>query len=80
MSEVDTIHVRPKISLINQLSSIRNNHAGGSNLIVMLQHVLGQLTWVDDHKYQSEEIISEMIVLIGHYVLHSLIADLLSHT
>ena len=46
----------------------------------MLQHVLGELAWVADHKYQSPEIIKVMIQLLGHKVLRSLIADLLSQT
>ena len=33
---------------------------------------------MDNHKYPYPEIINEMIQLMGHKVLHSLIADLLS--
>ena len=46
----------------------------------MLQHVLRELAWVNDHKCQSPKIIDEMIQLIGHKVLRLLIADLLSQT
>ena len=66
--------------LLRQDISIRNDHAGTSNLTVMLQHVLSELPWVDNHKFQSLEIINEMIHLMGHIVPHSLIADLLSKT
>ena len=77
-SEVNTIHVSQKGGLRNPLFalqyllgqsiSIRNDNAGGLILTVILQSVLGQLTWVDNHKYQSPEIIYEMIQLIVFYV------------
>ena len=77
-SELDTVHACQKDSLINQLSAlrfllqgipIRNNHTGGSNFTIILQHVLGELAWVDDYKYQSPEIINEMIQVMGYKVL-----------
>ena len=40
-------------------------------------YVLGEMAWVEDHKYQSPEIINEMMLLISHKVLCTLIADLL---
>ena len=42
----------------------------------MLQYVTGELAWVDNPKYQSPEIINEMVQLKGHKVLHLLIAYL----
>ena len=41
--------------------SIRNDHAGSSNLTVMPQHVLEEVTWVKSSKYQSPVIINEII-------------------
>ena len=46
----------------------------------MLQHLLGELAWVNNHKYQSSEIINEMIQLMEDKVPHSIITDLLSQT
>ena len=37
--------------------------------------VLEESTWVKDGKYQSPECINEMIEIIGHKVLRSLIID-----
>ena len=49
--------------LLRQGLSIRNDHAGGSNLTIMLQQVLDEVAWVETNKYQSPEIINEMMAL-----------------
>ena len=87
-SEVDSIQSKRRNSLMKQLSalryllqqglSIRNDHSGGSNLTVMLQDVLDESSWVERKKYQSPEIVNEMVQLLAHKVLRSLISDLLS--
>ena len=89
-SEVDNIRSRRRNSLMKQLSalryllqqglSIRNDHSGGSNLTVMLQDVLDESSWVECKKYQSPEIVNEIVQLLAHKVLRSLISDLLSQT
>ena len=88
-SQVNSVQATRRSSLMKQLTalryllrqglSIRNDHAGGSNLSVMLQHVLEDVTWVKSGKYQSPEIINEMIKLMGHKVLRSLVNELLAH-
>ena len=87
-SEVDSIQSKRRNSLMKQLSalryllqqglSIRNDHSGGSNLTVMLQDVLDESLCVEFKKYQSPEIVNEMVQLSAHKVLRSLISDLLS--
>ncbi len=61
--------------LVRQGVSIRNDHAGGSNLTVLLEHVLDEKLWVKGNKYQSPEIINEIIEIMAHTALHSLLAD-----
>ena len=39
-------------------------------MTTMVEQALGELAWVDTHKYQSPDIINEMIELIGHNNLH----------
>ena len=63
--------------LLRQGLAIRNDHAGGSNLTIMLQQVLDEAAWVESKKYQSPEIINEIIKIIAHKILRSLINDLL---
>ena len=62
---------------------IRNDHAsaGGSNLSIMLENVLGESAWVTKSKYQSSECINKMIEIMAHKVLDSLIiiSDIQSH-
>lgn len=65
--------------LLRQGLAVRNDHAGGSNLTVMLEHVLGEEKWVNDGKYQSPEIINEIIAILGHKILCSLISDIQQH-
>lgn len=64
--------------LLHQGIAIRNDHAGGSNLSVMLENVLGESAWVTEGKYQSP-CINEMIEIMAHKVLRSLISDVQSH-
>ena len=64
--------------LLRQGLALRNDHAGGSNLTVMLENVLGEKNWVSDGKYQSPEIINEIIAIFGHKILRSLIFDVQS--
>ncbi len=61
--------------LLHQGVSIRNDHAGGSNIIVLLEHMLDEKLWVKGNKYQSPEIINEIIEIMAHTALHSLLAD-----
>ena len=53
--------------LLQQGLFIRNDHAGGSNLSVMLESVLGENLWVHDSKYQSPEIINEILSSIKYF-------------
>ena len=62
--------------LLRQGLAIRNDHAGGSNLTVLLQTVLGEGEWVQDSRYQSPEIVSELIEIMGHDVLRSILSDI----
>ena len=76
-------------SLLRQLSALHyllcqgiaicNDHANGSNLSVMLEKVLGESAWVTEGKYQSPEYANEMIEIMAHKVLCSLISDVQSH-
>ena len=82
-TEAENISHKRQQSLLKQLSAlhyllrqgiaIRNDHAGGSNLSVMLEKVLGESHWV---KYQSPECINEMIEIMAHKVLRSLLNDI----
>ena len=75
-------------SLIKQISALRyllrqgiavqNDHAGGSNLTIMMQHVLNEKLWVNENKYQSPEVINEIIQIMGHQILRSLLCDMKS--
>ena len=64
--------------LLRQGLAIRNDHAGGSNLTVMLQMVLDEDQWVQDKRYQSPEIVNELIEIMGHSLLRSILANILS--
>ena len=87
-SQFNGIQVSRRNSLMKQLKalryllrqglSIRNDHAGGSNLTIMLQQVLDEVAWVETNEYQSPEIINEMIKLMALKVLRSLVNALLS--
>lgn len=88
LRDADNTKRKHRQSLLKQLSAlryllrqgiaIRNDHVGGSNLTIMLQMVLEESTWVKDGKYQSPECINEMIEIMGHKVLRSLISDIQS--
>ena len=62
--------------LLQQGLSIRNDDAGGSNLTVLLEHVLDEKSWVEGSKYQSPEIINKIIEIMAHTALCSLLADI----
>ena len=66
--------------LLRQGLSIRNNHSGGSNLTVLLETVLEENSWVSDKKYQSPEIINEMIEIMARKVLRSLLSEISSQS
>ena len=88
-TEAENIRQKRQQSLLKQLSAlhyllrqgiaIRNDHAGGSNLSVMLEKVLGESHWVNEGKYQSPECINEMIEIMAHKVLRSLLNDIQAH-
>lgn len=63
--------------LLRQGLAVRNDHAGGSNLTIMLQTVLDEDTWVQDKRYQSPEIVNELIEIMGHSLLRSMLANIL---
>jgi hypothetical protein len=73
-------------SLLNQLKAIRfllrqglavrNDHSGGSNLSIMLQHVLDDNVLIKKDKYQSPEIVNELIELMAHKVLRSVLSEI----
>ena len=62
--------------LLRQGLAIRNDHAGGPNLVVMLEQVLNERLWVKEGKYQSPEIVNEIIGIMDRKVLRSLISDI----
>ena len=64
--------------LLLQGIAVRNDHAGGSNLTIMMQHVLNEKLWVNENKYQSPEVINELIQIMGHQILRSLLCDMKS--
>ena len=64
-------------SLLRQGLAIRNDHAGGSNLSVILDQVASESAWVKEGKYQSPLIVNELIGLMAHRVLRSLLGDML---
>lgn len=45
----------------------------------MLEKVLGESAWVIEGKYQSPECVNEMMEIMAHKVLRSLISDIQSH-
>ena len=57
--------------LLRQGLAVRNDHAGGSNLSVMLEQVLNDQEWLKEGRYQSPEIINEIIGIMGRNVLCS---------
>ena len=59
--------------LLHQGISLRNDHAGGSNLTIMLEQVLDESSWVKENKYQSPECVNEMIEIMGHSVLRTIV-------
>ena len=63
--------------LLRQGLAIRNDHPGGSNLTIMLQTVLDEDRWVQDKRYQSPEIVNEIIEIMGHSLLRSLLANIM---
>ena len=44
----------------------------------MMQHVLNEKLWVSENKYQSSEVINELIEIMGHKLLRSLLCDIKS--
>ena len=62
--------------LLRQGLAVRNDHAGGSNLSVMLEQVLNEQEWLKEGRYQSPEIINEIIGIMGRNVLRSLLSDI----
>ena len=75
-----------RCSLVKQISAlryvlrqglaIRNDHAGGSNLTVLLQMVLDEDRWVQESRYQSPEIVNELIEIMANDVLRSMLASM----
>ena len=64
--------------LLRQGLAIRNDHGSGSNLTVLLRMVLDEDTWVQDKRYQSSEIINELINIMAHTVLRSILPNIFS--
>ena len=65
--------------LLRQGIAIRNDHAGGSNLSIELEKVLGESAWVTEGKYQSPECVNEMIEIMAlRYCVH--LQVMFSHT
>lgn len=64
-------------SLLRQGLPIRNDHAGGSNLCVILDQVASESAWIKEGKYQSPLIVNEQIGIMAHRVLWSLLGDML---
>ena len=62
--------------LVRQGLAVRNYHAGGSNLTVLLQTVLEEEKWVQDSKYQSPEIVNELIEMMGNHALRSVLSSM----
>lgn len=90
LKELEQSQSKQRCSLIKQLAALRhllrqglsmhNDHAGGSILSVLLETVLEENNWVSDIKYQSPEIINEMIEIMAHKVLRSLLAKISSRS
>ena len=64
--------------LLRQGLAIRNDHAGGSNLTVLLETVLDEDKWVEDGRYQSPEIVNELVEIMAHEVLRSMLSEMFS--
>ncbi len=64
--------------LLRQGLAVRNDHAGGSNLTVLLQTVLDEDKWVEDGRYESPEIINELMEIMAHEVLRSMLTEIFS--
>ena len=64
--------------LLRQALPVRNDHAGGSNLTVLLDSVLEESQWLKNGKYHSPEVINELIEIMAHKVLRSLLSDISS--
>ena len=43
---------------------------------MLLEHVLDEKSWVEENRYQSPEIINEIIEIMAHTALRSLLADI----
>ena len=61
--------------LLRQGISLCNDHAGGSNLTIMLEQVLDESSWVKENKYQSPECVNE---IMGHSVLRTIVNEITS--
>ena len=64
--------------LLRQALPVRNEHAGGSNLTVLLDSVLEESQWLKNGKYHSPEVINELTKIMAHKVLRSLLSDISS--
>jgi hypothetical protein len=64
--------------LLRQALPVRNDHAGGSNLSVILQSVLEENDWLKNGKHQSPEVINELIEIMAHKLLRSVLSDISS--
>ena len=64
--------------LLHQGLAIWNDHAGGSNLKILLQMVLDEDNWVQENRYQSPEIVNELIEIMGHNMLRSILSNMFS--
>ena len=62
--------------LLRQGLSIRNDHSGSSNMSVLLDKVLDEKLWVTENKYQSPEIVNEMIEMMAHKLLRDFLVDI----
>lgn len=62
--------------LLRQGIAVRNDHSGGSNLTEMLRLLCSESAWIAEGKYQSPEIINEIIRIMGNKVLRSLLLNI----
>jgi hypothetical protein len=84
--ELNNIQFQSRKSLLNQFISrcyllrqglaVQNDHSGGSNLSAMLNLALNESSWVKDGKYESPQVVNEIIGIMGQKVLQSLIAEI----
>ena len=65
---------------MRQCLAVRNDHSGGSNVTLMLEMVLDQVSGVATKNYQSPDIVNEMIMLTACKVLRSVISSILYQT